>query len=58
MQYEVKNNPEGCVCKERLANYQSCGACYRSQVNESNQWTGSQKCWDAQCIVAQATDAS
>lgn len=52
MQYEAKNNPEGCVCKERLANYQSCSDCYRSQVNESNQWVGSQRCWDAQCMIA------
>ena len=36
-------NPKNRGCK-------SCKECYFSQVNESNKWTGSQKCFNAGCL--------
>ena len=57
MAWPIKSNPEGCVCPNIRGNH-SCVECYYSQVNEHNQWVGSQSCWDAQCIVLDAARLS
>ena len=47
MAYIIKSNPDGCWKKDKPA---SCYDCYCSKV-KNNQWTGSQKCFNAGCIV-------
>jgi len=51
----IANNPKGCV-NETLRSGRSCLECYYSQV-ENNMWTGSQRCWNAQCLVYKADKA-
>ena len=46
----LKDSPEGCVDPRRRGE-RTCTECYFSQVNDRNQWTGNERCWDAQCIV-------
>ena len=48
----LKDNPSACVEPE-YRNGRTCRECYFSQVNEKNQWTGTQRCWNAGCIVAE-----
>jgi hypothetical protein len=47
---QIIDNPEGCVCPN-IRGDRTCRECYYSQVDE-NKWTGSRKCWEAQCLVA------
>lgn len=47
----IESNPNGCV-DQRKRGERTCAECYWSQVNEKNQWTGSERCWNAQCLVA------
>ncbi len=47
----IKDNPDGCVNPSKRGE-RTCTQCYWSQVNERNQWTGDQRCWNAQCLVA------
>lgn len=49
MAYIIIDNPQGCW-KNEGEKPASCKACYYAQVNEKNQWRGSQKCWDSQCL--------
>ena len=49
MAYPFKSNPEGCVCPS-VRGDRTCVDCYWSFVKD-NQWVGSQKCWEAQCLV-------
>lgn len=49
--YTIVDNPAGCW-KAEGEKPASCKACHHSHVNEKNQWTGSQRCWNAQCLVA------
>lgn len=46
----TKDNPRGCV-DERRRDGRTCRECYWSQVRDG-QWTGGERCWNAQCIVA------
>ena len=47
----LKDNPSACVEPE-YRKERTCLECYFSQVNEKNQWTGTQRCWNSQCLVA------
>lgn len=49
MANKMKSNPEGCWKKGR-DKPADCKACYWSQVRDG-QWTGSQRCWNSQCLV-------
>lgn len=49
---KIKENKAACVCKHRLQNNGgSCIKCYYSQVKDGK-WTGSQRCWNAQCLLS------
>lgn len=49
---KLKDNPSGCVDPQRRGE-RTCIECYYAQVNDKNQWTGNERCWNAQCIVAE-----
>ena len=49
MAYTLKSNPEGCV-NPHLRGEKTCLECYWSQTKNAS-WVGSQRCWDANCIV-------
>jgi len=51
----LKDNPQGCSNPDKRGN-RTCVECYYAQVNEHNQWTGNQRCWNAQCLVADARE--
>lgn len=52
----IKDNPNGCMDERKRGN-RTCIECYYSQVNERNQWTGSQRCWDkGECLVLRKGD--
>ena len=46
----VKDNPQGCINPDKRGN-RTCVECYYSQVKDG-QWTGGERCWNAQCLVA------
>lgn len=47
---KVKDNPSACV-DQRERGTRTCKECYFSHVNDRNQWTGTQRCFDAGCIA-------
>ena len=47
----IESNPNGCVDQSKRGE-RSCIECYYAQVNDRNQWTGNERCWKAQCLVA------
>lgn len=51
----LRDNPSACVEPE-YRRERTCRECYFSQVNEKNQWTGTQRCWNAGCIEADTGD--
>lgn len=48
--YRIKDNPRACV-NEKLRGERTCKECYWSQVDAKGQWTGSERCWNSQCLV-------
>lgn len=46
----LNDNPSGCVDQHKRGN-RTCIECWYAQVNERNQWTGNQRCWNSECIV-------
>lgn len=48
MNEKLVSNPNGCWKRETPVD---CVACYWSHVHRG-QWTGPQRCWDAECIVS------
>lgn len=44
----IVDNPEGCV-NPSVRGDRTCVDCYYSHV-KGGQWTGSQRCWDAECL--------
>lgn len=51
----LKDNSNACV-EPDYRGERTCRECYFSQVNEKNQWTGSQRCWNAGCIEADTSE--
>lgn len=50
---KIVGNPDGC-CREDFKGKMTardCEACYYSQVKEGR-WCGSERCFNAQCLVA------
>ena len=47
MAWPIKDNPAGCWKSEKPS---SCISCYYSHV-EDGSWTGSDRCWNSQCLV-------
>lgn len=45
----ILNNECGCWNPEMRGD-KTCKECYFSQVNERNQWVGSQKCYNSGCL--------
>ena len=46
----IKDNPDGCINPSKRGE-RTCSQCYWSQV-KNHQWRGDQRCWSAQCLVA------
>ena len=51
MDYTIKGNPTGCWRGDKETPEQ-CVDCYWSHVNDKNQWTDPQECWECECLVA------
>lgn len=47
----IESNSNDCVDHEKRGE-RTCFECYYAQVDESNRWTGDERCWNAQCLVA------
>lgn len=45
--YCVTSNPQSCPYGRT-----DCVACYWSHVDASNQWTGTDECWNSGCITS------
>ena len=52
----IESNSNGCVDESKRGE-RTCAECYWSQVNEKNQWTGDERCWNAQCLVAKKEES-
>ena len=55
MLYRVIDNPEGCTNPD-LRGDRTCSQCFWAHVNERNQWTGSDLCWEAACLTSEKID--
>lgn len=47
----IENDQQACVDESKRGE-RTCAECYWSQVDENNRWTGDERCWNAQCLVA------
>jgi len=47
---KLNDRPDGCVSPDKRGN-RTCVECYYAQVKDG-QWHGSERCWNAQCLVA------